>query len=97
MTERAHELVLPLSLKMKLTIATFLEKNLENDYTLSEVIDLIISSHVTSLVHVLQIAAKNHPKAKEDMKRFCDNLVSFIAADSLVKSMKMKTQTVPNE
>ncbi len=84
MTPEYQEFVKKLSTKLKDQSIDFLDKNIEEGSNTSPIINLIISSHVTSMFHIMDALASDHIEMKNQVSKF-----KKVLLDAIVKATPM--------
>lgn len=79
MNERHKKIIDKLTNQLRLGTLNFLNEHLEDKENASHVVGIIISSHITSLINLLEFISKHNPDTKESLDKFTDNIIKFLS------------------
>lgn len=83
------ELIIGMSNAIKKAMCEFLSENLtEPEYDTSDIINILISSHLNSMISTTEIAAKDLDKGNGDMKEFNRKLLEYIGSLRPIKQIE---------
>lgn len=89
MDERFKKLTEKLSDHISTESCSFLAKNLNKEENIGKILDLIISSHITSLSNLMNYVSDNDEISRNLVKNFIDNLYDHIKSSHPIVDMEM--------
>ena len=97
MKDKFKELTVKLSNHLYIEIFTFLDKNLDEEENLSEVIDLILSSSISALFNAMNKMSNDYPEHKNQVSKFTDDLRKYISTREPIESMELIEEDIHRE
>ena len=76
--ERLKVLIRNFSNELKVKSRKFLINNLNKEEDASDVLDLILSSHLTSIINLMEAFSEEHPHIKKKVNFFIKDLMEFL-------------------
>ena len=91
MKKRFEELTILLSEELQLKTLKFLENNLKDEEDIPDVINLVLSSHLSSLFNMMDGVTANHNKHNNLVAKFINSLTSYISTLEQIENIKLET------
>jgi hypothetical protein len=89
MKEKHKKLTEELSTLLWQETINFMANNLEDKEDTSDLINLILSSHLTSLCNLMQWFSEEYPQMKNKVNEFLEGLLNFISNAHPIKDMEI--------
>jgi len=71
---------------------SFLYKHLEDEENTSDVLNIILSSHLSSCFTLMSQVSKEHPKIYEEVEEFIKNINKAISEQSQIMSVEINIE-----
>ncbi len=78
MKERIKDLTVELSDILQHTTAKFFINRCKKIENVSEMLDLILSSHTTNIINLMRYTAKDHPGIEKHVNIFIEEFLAFL-------------------
>lgn len=89
MNDRYKKLTIELSDVLWTEALQFLANNLENEEETSDIINLVLSAHLTSMCNLMKWTSDDHPHISKRVNEFIEEVLSFIAKIHPIKDMEI--------
>ncbi len=88
--ERLKILMRNFSDEIETKASKFLINNLNKEENTNDVLDLILSSHITSIINLMRYFSEEHPHIKEKVNFFIKDLIEFLAGGFKLEVERIK-------
>lgn len=76
---KQKELIFQLSEHLKKETWQFLIKNFEENTDISNLLNIILSGHISSIINLMSLSAKGNEEAEVKVKKFLSELNNFLS------------------
>ena len=90
MNNELQKLTTELSKRIGILCCDFFAEKLNDEENVSDVMNLTISSHMTSLFNLMNVLSEPHPKTHKKVAKFIEDITHFLSNQESINSVDFR-------